>query len=176
MSRVLLADDSPHAQRMGERILREEGFEVVTVADGDAALLRLAEVDPDILLVDVSLPVKSGYQLCEYVKTQAEHRHRRVVLLGSLLDAVDPAEAARVGADATLQKPLEASLVIETVRRLAVPEPTPPPAPSALPREPSADPEMVRAAVTLAVDAAMPALIDELTAKVLVALEGKKGA
>lgn len=176
MSRVLLADDSPHAQRMGERILQEEGFEVVTVADGEAALLRLAEVNPDILLVDVSLPGKSGYQLCEYVKSQAEHSHRRVVLLGSLLDAVDPAEAARVGADATLQKPLEASLVIETVCRLVAPGPAPPPVPRAPGRELAADPELVRAAVTLAVDAALPALIDELTAKVLVALERKQDA
>ena len=40
MNRVLLADDSPHAQRMGERILREEGFEVITVSDGDTAMLR----------------------------------------------------------------------------------------------------------------------------------------
>ena len=47
MSRILLADDSPHAQRMGERILREEGFEVVSLTDGDTALLRLADVDPD---------------------------------------------------------------------------------------------------------------------------------
>jgi len=76
VSRVLLADDSPHAQRMGERILREEGFEVVTVADGDAALLRLAEVDPDILLVDVSLPVKSGYQLCLRYAKPGNNRNR----------------------------------------------------------------------------------------------------
>ena len=45
MSRILLADDSPHAQRMGERILREEGFEVVTVTDGNTALMRLADVE-----------------------------------------------------------------------------------------------------------------------------------
>lgn len=168
MSRVLLADDSPHAQRMGERILREEGFEVVTVGDGDAALDRLAEFDPDILLVDVSLPVKSGYQLCEYVKGRPEDRHRRVVLLGSLLEAVDSAEATRVGADGILQKPLEASAVLETVRRLAADVPS-----TAAAR---VDPELVRAAVTLAVEAAFPALIDELTAKVLVALERKRDA
>ena len=56
MTRILLADDSPHAQRMGERILREEGFEVVTVTDGQTALMRLADVDPDVVFADVSLP------------------------------------------------------------------------------------------------------------------------
>ena len=53
MTRILLADDSPHAQRMGEQILSEEGFEVVTVSDGDSALLRLEDVDPDLVIVDV---------------------------------------------------------------------------------------------------------------------------
>jgi len=57
MSRILLADDSPHAQRMGERILREEGFEVVTVTDGETALIRLEDVDPDVVLADVFLPI-----------------------------------------------------------------------------------------------------------------------
>jgi hypothetical protein len=60
MSRILLADDSPHAQRMGERILREEGFEVVSLTDGENTLLRLADVDPDLILADVFLPNKLG--------------------------------------------------------------------------------------------------------------------
>jgi CheY-like chemotaxis protein len=53
MSRILLADDSPHAQRMGERILADEGYQVVTVSDGDTALLRLEDVNPDLVLADV---------------------------------------------------------------------------------------------------------------------------
>jgi CheY-like chemotaxis protein len=52
MSVILLADDSPHAQRMGERILREEGYQVVCVADGEAAALRLPEIDPDVVIAD----------------------------------------------------------------------------------------------------------------------------
>ena len=56
MSLILLADDSPHAQRMGERILREEGFEVVSLTDGDTVMLRLADVNPDVILADVFLP------------------------------------------------------------------------------------------------------------------------
>ena len=47
MSIILLADDSPHAQRMGERILREEGYEVVSLTDGRTAAFRMADVDPD---------------------------------------------------------------------------------------------------------------------------------
>jgi CheY-like chemotaxis protein len=184
-ARILLADDSPHAQRMGERILIEEGFEVVTVTDGETALIRLADVDPDVILADVFLPLRSGYELCWHVKNHPRHAHVRVVLLAGLLEPVDEVEAQRVHADGVLKKPFEASVMVETVRPLAEaaqaarggpvrevpaapsaaePLPAPPPEPSEL------DPERVRAAVTLALDRAMPALIDHLTERVLIAL------
>lgn len=194
-SRILLADDSPHAQRMGERILREEGFEVVTVTDGDTALIRLGDVDPDLVMADVFLPRRSGYELCKHIKGNPRYRHARVVLLAGLLEPVDEAEALRVKADAILKKPFEASAVMATIRplvqaariargemeeqpgpppeaaepRLSPPEPVPTaPAPAPRPRE--IDSERVRAAVTLALDFAMPAIIDEITERLLVAL------
>jgi len=83
MSTILLADDSPHAQRMGERILREEGFEVVSVADEAAALARLKDVDPDLVIADVFLPGGGGLDLCRYIKNL--HRHIRVILTAGLL-------------------------------------------------------------------------------------------
>src|SRR6202050_5461951 len=118
MSRILLADDSPHAQRMGERILREEGFEVVSLTDGDVALLRLADVDPDLILADVFLPGKSGLDLCRYVKNDPSQRHIRVVLTAGLLEPFDEEEAARAVCDAILKKPFEASKVLETIQPL----------------------------------------------------------
>jgi len=200
MSRILLADDSPHAQRMGERILREEGFEVVTVTDGETAIIRLGDVDPDLVMADVFLPHRSGYAVCQHVKSHPAHRHTRVVLLAGLLEPVDEAEAERVQADGILKKPFEASVVVSTIRplleaaqeaRRAVseeqqaappapdPELQPPPQPEPAPAPAAASPtqspleidsERVRAAVTVALDRAMPALIDEITERVLVAL------
>jgi CheY-like chemotaxis protein len=208
MSRILLADDSPHAQRMGERILREEGFEVVTVTDGETALIRLADVDPDLVMADVLLPEKSGYEVCEYVKSRPQFRHVRVVLLAGLLEPVDEAASQRVKADAIIKKPFEASAVMATLRPLVaaaladrtgsaapplkitgnilglnmppLPRPVRAEAAAAAPaparirdRQPAPveiDTERVRAAVTVALDKAMPALIDEITARVLVAL------
>jgi CheY-like chemotaxis protein len=189
MSRILLADDSPHAQRMGERILREEGFEVVTLTDGEAAVLRLADVDPDLILADVFLPGKSGLDLCRYVKNDPSRRHIRVVLTAGLLEPFDEAEATRAGCDAILKKPFEASKVMETIHPLmkeaqmarglfaeAMAVAAVPPAAPAQPAEAPApipyevDPERVRAAVTLALDAALPAMIQEITERVLIAL------
>src|SRR5579863_3545916 len=181
MSRILLADDSPHAQRMGERILREEGFEVASVTDGDTALLRLADVDPDVVLADVFLPGKSGFDVCRYVKAHPRHRHARVVLTAGLLEPFNEDEARLAGCDAILKKPFEASVVLAAIQPLiaaaqldrdTLPPPPPEPEPAApvVPALPPPDPERVRAAVTLALDAAMPALIDELTHRVLSAL------
>lgn len=202
MSRILLADDSPHAQRMGERILREEGFEVVTVTDGETALIRLADVDPDVLLADVFLPHKSGYEICEQVRSDPRFRHTRVVLLAGLLEPVDQAQVERVKADAVLKKPFEASVMIATLRPLveaarlarevlseqavpvveqlapavSLPPPSPQPQEEVVreaapePPEVEIDRERLRAAVTIALDQAMPALIDELTERVAAAL------
>lgn len=183
MPLILLADDSTHAQRMGERILREEGFEVVSLTDGDTAILRLEDADPDVILADVFLPGKSGFELCRYVKSHPKHRHVRVVVTAGLLEPFDEQEAARSGCDGILKKPFEASLLIKTIRPLvseaqlarslfveqiataAAPQPPAAPAPAS-----GIDPERVQAAITLALDAALPALIREITERVLVAL------
>lgn len=187
--RILLADDSPHAQRMGERILRDEGFEVVTVTDGVSALVRLADVDPDVVLADVFLPERSGFEICRFVKTNPRHRHARVVLTAGLLEPFDETEADRCGADAVLKKPFEASVVIDTIRPLSehaqharglfaeeaaaarTPEPSSAGAPAPKPAAAGEiDPERIQAAITLALDAALPALTREITERVLIAL------
>jgi len=103
---------------MGELILRDEGYEVVTVTDGETALLRLADVDPDVILADALLPSKDGYEICRYVKSQPRYRHAKVVLTAGALEPLDEAEAARIGADATVRKPFEASVLLQTVRTL----------------------------------------------------------
>jgi CheY-like chemotaxis protein len=202
MTRILLADDSPHAQRMGERILREEGYEVVTVTDGQTALMRLADVDPDVVFADASLPRKSGYDICREIKTRPRNSHVRVILTAGLLESFDEAQASAVKCDAVLKKPFEASVMLDTVKPLVeaaakerdergpMPmmsfaaggggnavvsvkvvsddEVAPPLPPAPTPVE--LDPETVRAAVTLALDAAMPAMIDKITEQVLLAL------
>jgi DNA-binding response OmpR family regulator len=183
MTRILLADDSPHAQRMGEQILSEEGFEVVTVSDGDSALLRLEDVDPDLVLADVAMPHRTGYEICQYVKISPRHRHARVLLTAGVKDPVDEMEMRRVQADGIVQKPFEASVLVGTVKPLveqAAKERSPDrpvqqakrPAPN-VPIVTLIDPERVRAAVTLALDASMPNLVDEITEKVLVALSAR---
>lgn len=171
---------------MGEMILREEGYEVVSVTDGDTALFRLRDVDPDLIMVDAHLPRQSGYDICRFVKSTPRHQHARVILLAGLLEQVDEEEVRRCGSDALIRKPFEASAVARTVAALVREaqlarglfagqildeQPAPePPAADATPPRPVVDPERVEAAVTVALDAALPALIKEITERVLVAL------
>jgi DNA-binding response OmpR family regulator len=178
MNRVLLADDSPHAQRMGERILREEGFEVITVSDGDTAMLRLRDADPDVVVADISMPGVSGYEICEYVKTHL--KGTVVALTAGAMEPFDDAEITRVRPDATLKKPFEATLLLELANRAKLtrkkngetPEET------KAPVKPGRgvvvlDPDQVRAAITVALDASMPGLVDQITEKVLLSLNLK---
>lgn len=183
MTRILLADDSPHAQRMGEQILTEEGFEVVTVSDGDSALLRLEDVDPDLVLADVAMPHRTGYEICQYVKLSPRHKHVRVILAAGVKDQLDEAEARRVQADGIVQKPFQSSVLLGVLKPLAeiaakergssgppsAAAPGKRPAPN-VPVVALIDPERVRAAVTVALDASMSGMIDEIAEKVMIAL------
>jgi len=194
MSRILLADHSPHAQRMGERILRDEGFEVATVTDGETALLRLKDLAPDMILADISLPSRSGYDICEYVKTSGKYPRTRVILTAGPVTPYDEARAQAVGADGLVRKPFEATLLLNAVQPLlegsgkvaqpTVPSPAAPiaaapPAPVATPPAPFAEPprpidrEQVRAAVILALEACMINIIENVTDKVVLTLEAE---
>jgi CheY-like chemotaxis protein len=173
MSVILLADDSPHAQRMGQRILAEEGHQVVCVSDGEAAALRLPEVDADVVIADAHLPGLSGLELCRCIKSNS--RYVRVILTVGSLEELDEAAAKRAGCDAILRKPFEASVMTEALAPLlaaaqrdrqamlmaAAAKSTP-----AL----AVPPDDIRAAVERAVERELPRLLDELTQRVLLAL------
>ncbi|HLI85835.1 MAG TPA: response regulator [Bryobacteraceae bacterium] len=190
MSRILLVDDSPHAQRLGERILTGEGFEVVTVSSGDAALIRLDDVDPDVVVADTVMPGRNGYDICHYLKLSPRHRHVRVILTAGMLDPLDEAEWKRVGADGALRKPFEATALVTAVKPLAEAVaadralkgmPSRGSIPDVKPARPKAsgpfvtvlDAERVRAAVTIALDAAMESMVDEITRRVIETLTPK---
>jgi CheY-like chemotaxis protein len=187
MPRILLADDSPHAQRMGERILTEEGYEVVTVSDGDSALIRLEDVDPDVVLADAIMPKRSGYEVCQFVKMSPRHRRTRVLVTIGAMESLDDEMVGRVQPDGVLKKPFEASVLLAAIKPLADAAASERSGSKAHPARPLAQPiavesrpmvaiidaEQVRAAVTIALDAAMAAMVDEITEKVLVALRTK---
>jgi CheY-like chemotaxis protein len=110
--KLLLADDSPTIQKVVELTFADEGVEVISVGSGAEALERLAESKPDVVLADVYMPPPSGYEICKFIKQNAELKHIPVMLLVGSFEPFDEAEARRVGADDILTKPFQ------SIRRL----------------------------------------------------------
>ena len=116
--KILLADDSVTAQNMGRKILADAGYDVVTVNNGSAALKRISEIKPDLIVLDVYMPGYSGLEVCQRLKESAETSHIPVLLTVGKLEPFKPEEARRARADAHIVKPFEASELLTAVTRL----------------------------------------------------------
>ena len=104
---ILLADDSPTIQRLVAQIFEGDQFKVVPVGNGDAAIRTFDETRPALVLADIFMPGKSGYEVCSWVKAHPVLGRTPVVLLVGAYEAFDPEEARRVGADGLVKKPFE---------------------------------------------------------------------
>jgi CheY-like chemotaxis protein len=116
--KILLADDSVTAQNMGRKILTDAGYEVITVNNGSAALKRVAEQKPDLVVLDVYMPGYSGLEVCQRLKDSPETSRIPILLTVGKLEPFKPEEARRVNADAFIVKPFEASELLSALTRL----------------------------------------------------------
>ncbi len=105
MPRILVADDNTNIQKMVVLAFEERGVDVVAVGNGEAAVRRIPDANPDLVLADVFMPVRNGYEVCEFVKKDTRFAHVPVILLVGAFDPLDEKEARRVGADGVLKKP-----------------------------------------------------------------------
>jgi CheY-like chemotaxis protein len=116
--KILLADDSVTAQNMGRKILSDAGYEVVTVNNGSAALKKVAELKPDLVVLDVYMPGYSGLEVCQRLKENRDTARIPILLTVGKLEPFKPEEARRVKADAYVVKPFEASELLTALTRL----------------------------------------------------------
>ena len=116
--KILLADDSVTAQNMGRKILTDAGYDVVTVNNGSAALKRVAELKPDLIVLDVYMPGYSGLEVCARLKDAPETSRIPILLTVGKLEPFKPEEATRVRADGFIVKPFEASELLSALTRL----------------------------------------------------------
>ncbi len=105
MPKILVADDNANIQKMVALSFEDRGVEVVSVGNGEAAVRRIPDVKPDLVLADIFMPVRNGYEVCEFVKKDSRFSHVPVILLVGAFDPLDEREARRVGADGVLKKP-----------------------------------------------------------------------
>ena len=105
MAKILVADDNSNIQKMVGLALKDQGIDVVAVGNGEAAVRKISDIRPDLVLADVFMPVRNGYEVCKYVKDDRTLCHIPVILLVGAFDPLDEQEAQRVGADGVLKKP-----------------------------------------------------------------------
>ena len=115
---VLLADDSVTAQNMGRRILTDAGYEVITVNNGSAALKKIHELRPDLIVLDVYMPGYGGLEVCQRLKESGETMKIPVLLTVGKMEPFKADEAKRVRADAHIVKPFDASELLAALAKL----------------------------------------------------------
>jgi len=112
---ILLADDSPTIQRLVNQTFADTRFDVVTVNNGDAAIRKFDEIEPDVVLADIYMPGKNGYEVCAHVRGHASLASTPVILLVGAFDAFDEATAGQAGATSHITKPFEPRALVELV-------------------------------------------------------------
>lgn len=115
---VLLADDSVTAQNMGRRILMDAGYDVITVNNGSAALKKIHESRPDLIVLDVYMPGYGGLEVCQRLKESRETSRIPILLSVGKMEPFKSDEAKRVRADGHIVKPFEASELLAALTKL----------------------------------------------------------
>src|SRR5262245_58961897 len=171
---ILVADDSPTIRRLVTQIFADANFRIIEVNNGDAAIKSFEEVRPSVVLADIYMPGRNGYQVCEYIRNHPELGQTPVILLVGAFDAFDDDAAKKAGATASITKPFQPSVLIDLVTSVlpadaaATETPWSEPAPAVEPV-----PEMVVAAAVAApaAPAPVPAVTDVAEAEDLLGLE-----
>jgi twitching motility two-component system response regulator PilH len=117
---ILCVDDSPTQLRVLTEALSGRGYRIVTATDGEEALQKIAETSPDLVLLDVVLPKKNGFQICRQIKTTGQTKGIKVVLVSSKDQASEASDrfwGMRQGADDYITKPFDPDVLADQVAR-----------------------------------------------------------
>ena len=117
--RVMVIDDSKTIRRTAETLLKKEGCDVVTANDGFEALGKIAEVQPQVIFVDIMMPRLDGYQTCALIKSNQLFKSTPVIMLSSKDGLFDKARGRIVGSEQYLTKPFTRDELLDVVRRYA---------------------------------------------------------
>ncbi|HTQ78177.1 MAG TPA: response regulator [Burkholderiales bacterium] len=118
-TRVLIAEDDPNIVESLSFVLSRDGFEVSAALDGEEALRRLRSEPPDVMILDVMLPKRNGFEVLKAVKSDPALRAMPVIVLTAKGQAQDRRMAEQIGVEGFMTKPFSNTDVLEAVRRLA---------------------------------------------------------
>src|SRR5688572_31159758 len=157
MAKVLVVDDSLSVRKVVERALVGRHIEVVCAATGSEALERIERDEPDVVVCDVVMPDKDGYEICDFVKRHPRLARTPVLLMSGIVNDDVRERAARVHSADVLSKPFAADDLLRRLEMLLATVPPPPPPPPA-PVELSPPPPVAAPLVALPPLATAPAL------------------
>jgi DNA-binding response OmpR family regulator len=115
---ILVVDDEPGIRLYLKRLLGNAGFVVRTAADGNEAVASIEAEPPDLVILDVMVGGRDGYEICEAIKQNPEQAGIKVVMLSAKSRAIEVEKGMALGADAYLTKPFSMDELRDTVRRL----------------------------------------------------------
>lgn len=116
--KVLIADDEPNIVVSLEFLLQQGGYEVRTVSNGNEALRAAREFQPHLLLLDIMLPLRNGFEVCQLIRESPELRELKIIMLTAKGREAEVAKGLALGADAYITKPFATRELLETVRQL----------------------------------------------------------
>src|SRR5262245_30839452 len=117
MPTILVVDDSPTELRLVTGALQKQGYQIVTASDGDQAVAKAAATRPDLIVLDVVMPKKNGFQVCRELKTTPETQDIKVLLLTSKNQATDRFWGMKQGADEYMTKPFDEAALLAAVKK-----------------------------------------------------------
>ncbi|HPE70966.1 MAG: response regulator [Candidatus Competibacter phosphatis] len=117
-NKILVVDDEPNIVLSLEFLMKQAGFQVRTAADGEAALAAIAAEQPDLVLLDVMMPRKNGYEVCQAIRANPDWQSVRIVMLTAKGREVEREKGLALGADDYITKPFSTQEVVERVREL----------------------------------------------------------
>jgi two-component system, OmpR family, alkaline phosphatase synthesis response regulator PhoP len=116
--RVLIADDEPNIVMSLEFLMEHAGYETKAAKNGDEALELAASFRPDLVLLDIMFPAKSGYEVCQRLKSDPATRDIKIVIVSAKGRDVEVAKALELGADAYIAKPFSTRELVAKVREM----------------------------------------------------------
>ena len=116
--KILIADDEPDIVEIVSYNLRKEGFEVFTAADGNAALQQARLHHPDLIILDIMMPGKTGVEVCQILRTQPEFAQTLIIFLTAVSDETIQIKGLESGADDYVAKPVSPKVLISKVHAL----------------------------------------------------------
>ncbi len=114
--RILLVDDEPSILLSLEFLMEQEGYDVQTATDGDEALQAMSEKLPDLILLDIMMPKRDGFEVCQIIRANPEWKETKIILLTAKGREVDQEKGLALGADDYVTKPFATQELVKKVK------------------------------------------------------------